>query len=45
MRQPFKHLFTILFTLEPENHFVKLCNKREFDLVCSTEMYHFEKLL
>ena len=23
--------------------FLKICNKRKFDLSCSIEMYHFEK--
>ena len=39
----FKHLlFNLLWCLEKQ--FVKLCSTRNFNLSCSIEMYHFEKL-
>ena len=35
---------SIWFTLVLEKHFLKSCNARKFDLFCSIEIYHFEKL-
>ena len=36
--------FTIWFTVVLENHFLKLCSTKKFNLSCSKKMYHFEKL-
>ena len=38
-----RQLFTISYTLAPEKHFLKLCNRstlRKFDLFCGIEVYH-----